>query len=180
MCDDRRLVVGVGPAGTGKTTAMQLTAEALAADGRRLVAVEAGMAGTPALGRLLELSQRSGAVVRLLGDPMQLSVVEAGGALRLLAHAGQVGELDQVHRFADPDEATATLRLRQGHPSALGFYEANDRLEDGSRPAMVAEAYDAWRQDVATRRVSLMVSASAGEAAELRASPPHRARDYQQ
>jgi hypothetical protein len=108
-------------------------------------------------------------VVRLLGDPMQLSAVEAGGALRLLAQTGQAGELDQVHRFADPDEATATLRLRQGHPSALGFYEANDRLEDGSRPALVAEAYDAWCQDAATGRVSLMVSASAGEPAELSA-----------
>ena len=109
VCDDRRLVVGVGPAGTGKTTAMQLAARALAADGRRLVAVapsaraaavlgrqigvpattlakllhahttdaevpaelvlgrgdvvlvdEAGMAGTPALGRLLDVVTRSG------------------------------------------------------------------------------------------------------------------------
>ena len=39
VCDDRRVVVGVGPAGTGKTTAMHLAARALAADGRRLVAV---------------------------------------------------------------------------------------------------------------------------------------------
>jgi conjugative relaxase-like TrwC/TraI family protein len=38
VCDDRLLVAGVGPAGTGKTTAMQLTAAALDTDGRALVA----------------------------------------------------------------------------------------------------------------------------------------------
>jgi ATP-dependent exoDNAse (exonuclease V) alpha subunit len=139
VCDDRLLVAGVGPAGTGKTTAMQLTAATLDTDGRALVAVapsaraaavlgaeigvpattiakvlhahdqaatsgapvpaawalspgdvilvdEAGMAGTPALGRILTLAQQSGALVRLLGDPMQLTAVEAGGALRLLAY----------------------------------------------------------------------------------------------
>jgi hypothetical protein len=50
ICDDRRLVVGVGPAGTGKTTAMQLTAEALAADGRRLVAVAPSARAAAVLG----------------------------------------------------------------------------------------------------------------------------------
>jgi len=222
VCDDRRLGVGVGPAGTGKTTAMQLSAAALAVDGRRLIAVapsaksaavlgreigvpattlakllhthehcaatgipvpaglqlrrgdvvlvdEAGMAGTPALGRLLDLAERSGALVRLLGDPMQLSAVEAGGALRLLAQSGRAEHLDRVHRFTDPAEAAATLGLRGGHPSALGFYEANDRVSDGSREAMIEEVYDAWRQDLTAGRATLMVSASTVEVAALSA-----------
>ena len=222
VCDDRLLVAGVGPAGTGKTTAMQLTAAALDLDGRRLVAVapsaraaavlgqeigvpattiakvlhdhdraattgtpvrqewalgprdvilvdEAGMAGTPALGRLLTLAQQSGALVRLLGDPMQLTAVEAGGALRLLAHAGPTAQLDRVHRFVDPAEAEATLRLRAGHVSALGFYEAAGRLADGSREAMIDEIYDGWSADLAAGRVSLMVSASSAEVAALSA-----------
>ena len=222
VCDDRLLVAGVGPAGTGKTTAMQLTAAALDLDGRRLVAVapsaraaavlggeigvpattiakvlhaheqaattgapvpeswalrpgdvilvdEAGMAGTPALGRILALAKQSGALVRLLGDPMQLTAVEAGGALRLLAHAGPTAELDRVHRFLDPAEAEATLRLRAGHVSALGFYEAAGRLADGSREAMIDEIYDGWSADLAAGRVSLMVSASTAEVAALSA-----------
>jgi len=222
VCDDRRLVVGVGPAGTGKTTAMRLTATALVADGRRLVAVapsakaasvlgrevgvpattiakllhahnesqssavtvpadlqlrrgdvvlvdEAGMAGTPALGRLLTLAERSGAVLRLLGDPMQLSAVEAGGALRLLAHAGAAAELDRVHRFTDPAEAAATLGLRQGRPSAIGFYRAHDRISDGSRETMLDEVYDGWRADLGAGRTALMVSASTAEVASLSA-----------
>ena len=222
VCDDRLLVAGVGPAGTGKTTAMQLTAAALDLDGRRLVAVapsaraaavlgeeigvpattiakvlhahdqaattgapiqeslavrrgdvilvdEAGMAGTPALGRLLTLAQQSGALLRLLGDPMQLTAVEAGGALRLLAHAGPTAQLDRVHRFLDPAEAEATLRLRAGHISALGFYEAAGRLADGSREAMIDEIYDGWSADLAAGRACLMVSASSAEVAALSA-----------
>jgi len=51
VCDDRRLVVGVGPAGTGKTTAMQLAAAALTADGRRLVAVAPSAKAAAVLGR---------------------------------------------------------------------------------------------------------------------------------
>jgi len=222
VCDDRLLVAGVGPAGTGKTTAMELTAAALERDGRALVAVapsaraaavlaaevgvpattiakllhahdqaatggapipsnlvvrrgdvilvdEAGMAGTPALGRILTLAQQSGALVRLLGDPMQLTAVEAGGALRLLAHAGGTAELDRVHRFVDPAEAQATLRLRAGHVSALGFYEAAGRLADGSREAMIDEIYDGWSADLAAGRSALMVSASSAEVAALSA-----------
>jgi len=130
---------------------------------------EAGMAGTPALGRILALAKQSGALVRLLGDPMQLTAVEAGGALRLLAHAGPTAELDRVHRFLDPAEAEATLRLRAGHVSALGFYEAAGRLADGSREAMIDEIYDGWSADLAAGRVSLMVSASTAEVAALSA-----------
>ena len=222
VCDDRLLVAGVGPAGTGKTTAMQLTAAALDLDGRRLIAVapsaraaavlgeeigvpattiakvlhahdvaattgapvpkdwalrsgdvilvdEAGMAGTPALGRLLKLAQESCALLRLLGDPMQLTAVEAGGALRLLAHAGPTAELNRVYRFVDPAEAEATLRLRRGDVSALGFYEAAGRLTDGSRESMIDEIYDGWSADMVAGRVSLMVSASSAEVAALSA-----------
>ena len=228
--DDRLLVTGVGPAGTGKTTAMQLTAAVLAADGRRLIALapsaraaavlgqqvrvpattiakllhahdqaaekaadqaagtgfavpdelrlrpgdvvlvdEAGMAGTPTLGRLLTLARDCGALLRLLGDPMQLGAVEAGGALRLLAHADRVTHLDRVHRFVDPAEADASLALRRGLVSGLGFYEANGRLRDGSREAMVELVYDRWRADRGAGHLSLMVSASSAEVAALSA-----------
>ncbi len=130
---------------------------------------EAGMVGTPALGRLLTLADSSGAVVRLLGDPMQLSAVEAGGALRLLAHSSSAAELDRVHRFTDPAEAAATLGLRRGRPSAIGFYRTHDRISDGSRETMLDEVYDGWRADLTARRTALMVSASTAEVAALSA-----------
>ena len=77
---------------------------------------EAGMAGTRHLDWLTHYARERGAVVRLLGDPAQLSSVEAGGALRLLAHDAGAVELTDLHRFADPDEAAATLGLRDGDP----------------------------------------------------------------
>ena len=132
--DPRRLVVGIGPAGAGKTTAMRAVAEAWSTTGRRVVPLapsasaaevlakelgcraenlhkfhhahssghaaddpwfnlqpgdlvlvdEAGMAGTRRLDWLVTYARERGAVVRLLGDPSQMSAVEAGGALRLL------------------------------------------------------------------------------------------------
>ena len=224
VCDDRRLVIGIGPAGTGKTTAMRLAAQALQADGRRLVAVapsaraaavlaveidspattlakllhaansegsvgrsgtltlgagdvvlvdEAGMASTPALGRLLDLARASGAVVRLLGDPKQLSSVGAGGALRLLAQHGEPAQLDRIHRFLDPAEADATLGLRGGRVAALGFYEAKGRLTDGSRAGMLDDIYDAWHADTTAGLVGVMLSASGVEAAALSARAQH-------
>jgi AAA domain len=107
--------------------------------------------------------------VRLLGDPMQLTAVEAGGALRLLAHAGPTAQLDRVHRFLDPAEAQATLRLREGQVSALGFYQAAGRLADGSRAAMIEAIYDGWSADLAAGRSALMVSALSAEVAALSA-----------
>ena len=125
------------------------------------------MAGTPALGRLLDVVTRGGAVLRLVGDPMQLSAVEAGGALRLLVHHGDAAVLGRVHRFADPAEATASLQLRRGNPAALGFYDSRSRLTDGSRQEMLEEVYDAWRADQAAGCSTLMVSASSVEVAAL-------------
>jgi ATP-dependent exoDNAse (exonuclease V) alpha subunit len=83
---------------------------------------EASMAGTLQLADLVTLAKDAGAVVRLLlGDPAQLSAIEAGGALRLLeAEVGAV-HLDHLHRFNEPDEATATLALRRGDPIAIDF-----------------------------------------------------------
>ena len=134
--DPRRIVVGIGPAGAGKTTAMRAVAEAWRTTGRRVVPLapsaaaaevlatelgcraenlhkfqhahtedqsvddawftlqpgdlvlidEAGMAGTRKLDWVVRYARERGAVVRLLGDPSQMSAVEAGGALRLLVN----------------------------------------------------------------------------------------------
>jgi ATP-dependent exoDNAse (exonuclease V) alpha subunit len=85
----------------------------------------AGMAGTLRLDRLVKYARDAGAQVRLLGDPAQLSAVEAGGALRLLAAEAGATRVDQLHRFHDPDQAAATLRLRAGDPAGLDFYFAH-------------------------------------------------------
>jgi conjugative relaxase-like TrwC/TraI family protein len=210
ITDHRRLVVGIGPAGAGKTTAMRAVTEAWTNTGRRVVPLapsaaaadvlgtelgvraenlhmfqhahtadtpstdpwftlqpgdlvlvdEAGMAGTLRLEWLTRYARERGAVVRLLGDPAQLSAVEAGGALRLLVNDVGAVELDRLHRFHDPAEAAATLKLRNGDPSGLDFYFANDRVTSGSADAMLEAAYEAWASDTHNGKTSLLIAAT--------------------
>ncbi|SFC97286.1 conjugative relaxase domain-containing protein, TrwC/TraI family [Nocardioides terrae] len=128
---------------------------------------EAGMAGTLQLARLVAVAAQQGAVVRLLGDPSQLSAVEAGGALRLLdAEVGAV-RLDHLHRFADPSEAEASTQLREGDPGALTFYLQDDRVRDGSRKAMRSAAYEAWAADMRAGLTSLVIVTSAQDVRAL-------------
>lgn len=169
-------MAGIGPAGTGKTTAMTAFARAVENTGGRVLALapsaaaasvlgeelgvtaetlhklihahrsgtvtealrvdastvllvdEAGMAGTPLLDQALTLAREHGASVRLLGDPQQLAAVEAGGALRLIDERVGAVRLEQVHRFTDPDEAAASLRLRTGEAGADDFYLERGRV----------------------------------------------------
>lgn len=98
------------------------------------------MAGTRNLDWLTHYARERGAVVRMLGDPAQLTSVEAGGMLRLVAHDAGAVELTDLHRFTDPDEATATIGIREGQPDALDPYLSHDRVHYGSTDAMLEAA----------------------------------------
>jgi len=98
VCDDRRLVVGIGPAGTGKTTAMRLTAAALVADGRRLVAVAPSAKAASVLGheigvtattiaKLLHAHDRAGAPE----NPVPADLELRPGDVILVDEAGMAG-----------------------------------------------------------------------------------------
>lgn len=217
--DPRRLVTGLGPAGTGKTTAMRAVAHAWHASGRRVVPLapsataaevlgaelgcraenlhkfqhahqsntaleddwfvlqpgdlvivdEAGMAGTRKLDWLTRYARERGALVRLLGDYAQMSPVEAGGALRLLVHTTGAYELSELHRFADPQEAAATLHLREGRTEALDFYFARHRVTHGSSEAMLEQSYEAWAADTRQGRTSLLIASSGRDVTALNA-----------
>jgi conjugative relaxase-like TrwC/TraI family protein len=223
-----RIVVGIGPAGSGKTTAMRAFAQAWHAGGGRVVPLassskaaqvlgaelgeraenlhkflhentahdnpvhennqagtadpwftlkagdvvlvdEAGMAGTLHLARLLELATEAGASIRLLGDPAQLAAVDAGGALRLLERELGAAYLTDLHRFTDPYEGEATLRLRVGDPTALEFYRQRGRIETGARDAMAELAYDRWAADVCAGKTSVLVAAATDDVTALNA-----------
>jgi conjugative relaxase-like TrwC/TraI family protein len=130
---------------------------------------EAGMAGTLQLAELVARAQEAGAVVRLLGDPAQLSSVEAGGALRLLESEVGAAHLDQLHRFVDPAEAAATLALRRGDTLALDYYHDRGRVHDGNRDAMLEAAYEAWATDIRANRTSVLIAATGTDVAALNA-----------
>jgi hypothetical protein len=123
-----------------------------------LLVDEAGMAATRDLDDLVQLAARRGAVVRLLGDPQQLAAVEAGGALRMLARESGAVELYELHRFRCPEEARASLQLRDGDPAALDFYEDADRIRGGTLDAATEDVYAGWRGDQEQGREAIMVT----------------------
>lgn len=215
-----QIEAGIGPAGTGKTTAMKAFARAVEADGGKVIGLgpsaaaakvlgaelgttadtldmlllahdkgltaegeaferlavdehtvllidESSLAGTMKLARTLDLAQRSGASVRLLGDPGQLGAVEAGGALRLIADQAGAAHLEEVHRFATPGEAEASLLIRDGNKSGLDFYIHQRRTMGGTSAEMIEEMFANWQADSNTGLTSLMIAATNDNVVEL-------------
>ena len=74
-----------------------------------------------------------------------------------------------LHRFADPDEAAATLQLRDGRTEALDFYFARDRVASGSSEAMLEDSYEAWAADTRKGLTSLLIASAGRDVAALNA-----------
>ncbi len=76
-------------------------------------------------------------------------------------------------RFADPGEAEASLALREGDQSALGFYLDNDRVHVGDADSSVDEVFEAWQRERAGGRDCLMLAPTRGlvRKLNLRAQP---------
>ncbi len=193
VAGDDDLVLVVGPAGTGKTTALAPAVERLRADGRAVFGVapsataaevlgaetgicadtldkllvehrlrrppdhrynlpagatvivdEAGTIPTVRLAELAGLANEKGWRVTLVGDPLQFASVDRGGMFGLLVDTCGAVELDRVHRFTQPWEQDASLRLRRGDPTVAGVYEAHGRLHGGPGPHMEHAAVAAW------------------------------------
>ncbi|MFL4496513.1 MobF family relaxase [Streptomyces sp. VTCC 41912] len=124
-----------------------------------IVVDEAGMAGTRRLARVVEEAAAAGAVVRLVGDPYQLASVESGGALRLLASEAGAVELETVHRFQNPQEAAASLTLRNGEAEqAWDWYLNNNRIVAGSHEEMLHSIFVDWQQDQIEGRTAMMMA----------------------
>ncbi|MEU7222313.1 MobF family relaxase [Streptomyces chrestomyceticus] len=135
-----------------------------------IVVDEAGMAGTRRLARVVDEAATAGAVVRLVGDPYQLAAVEAGGALRLLANEVGAVELEAVHRFADPQEAAASLVLRNGETEhAWDWYLAQHRIVAGDREEMLHQIFADWQQDQTEGRSAMMMADDNDTVAQLNA-----------
>ncbi|MEV6071984.1 MobF family relaxase [Nocardia sp. NPDC052001] len=211
-----RLAVAIGPAGTGKTTAMRAVSHAWLADGREVMALapqkssarvlgeeigvpartidsilalhargmdtgitagamllvdEAGMASTHNLHALQTLADDIGAVVRWIGDPHQLSAVEAGGALRLLAKDTTAPALQDVVRFADPAEAEASLQVREGSANqAWEFYKSAGRVVSGLADELREQILTAHLDDLDQGIESLMMAATLDDVHMLNAA----------
>ena len=113
--------------------------------GEVVVVDEAAMLGSADLAALVEVVEAADAKLVLVGDHHQLGAVEAGGLFRLLVADSRAAELHQVHRFRDPWEAAANLRLRNGDDTVLDDYDAHGRIAGGTREDMVDQAFTHWR-----------------------------------
>ncbi|MCB0996955.1 MAG: relaxase domain-containing protein [Acidimicrobiales bacterium] len=196
VAGDQGLVMVVGPAGTGKTTALAAAVAQLEHDGRPVFGVapsaaaaavlahetgmradtvhkllaaqrhdaaadspyrlapgttvivdEAGMLSTDILDPLVAVAIRNQWHLALVGDPLQFSAVGRGGMFGLLVDTFGAIELDTVHRFHQPWERDASLRLRCGDVDVLDLYDANGRLHGGTATSMERATVNAWWQD---------------------------------
>ncbi|GAB7003551.1 hypothetical protein JCM18899A_10220 [Nocardioides sp. AN3] len=130
---------------------------------------EAGMADTPTLDHVISHALGCGAAVRLIGDDRQLAAIGAGGVLRDIARQHGAVRLDEAVRFDDPVEAEATMALRDGDLSAIGFYLDNGRIHVGDVESSVSGVFDAWRLERAAGRDCLMLAPTRGLVADLNA-----------
>ncbi|MEO6629415.1 MAG: MobF family relaxase [Aquihabitans sp.] len=126
---------------------------------RTLVIIdEAGQASTTELAAAVAFITGRGGAVRLIGDDQQLASVGAGGVLRDITHTVGAATLSEVRRFTDHAEAAATLAVREGDPSALGFYADHRRIHVGDIGAVTDQAYDAWAADRAAGLDSILLA----------------------
>lgn len=122
-----------------------------------LIVDEAAMSGTHTLHAVVRYALSRGADVRLVGDDKQLGAVEAGGAIRLIAYEAGAVRFREVVRFHDPDQAAASLRIREGDPGGIGYYVDQGWVVGGSRETMRDEAQHAWRADLDAGRQTLLI-----------------------
>ncbi len=126
---------------------------------RTLIVIdEAGMADTISLAQICSWAVGRGASVRLIGDDQQLAAIGAGGVLRDIQTTHGAVQLTELMRFTDPAESAATLALRHGDTSALGFYLDNQRVHVGDLATMTSQAFDAWRADTNAGLDSIMLA----------------------
>ncbi|MGX1770129.1 MobF family relaxase [Dietzia sp. NPDC055343] len=127
--------------------------------GDMLLVDEAGMASTENLAALTEIAAESGAVVRLIGDPYQLSAVTSGGLFADITRTPGTVELEQVMRMgADTYQAEATLGLRVGDIAALDLYDGRGWVRGGHRESMLTDAVQAYLADLDAGRSSLIIA----------------------
>ena len=129
-----------------------------------LLVDEAGMIATPKMEKIITLAQERGALVRALGDYRQLSAVGSGGALRLVDREIGAVHLDELFRFKNPEEAAATLSLREpplvGTDKPFEFYKENGRIVAGDADAMVEDVFRKYSADVTAGKQSIMIAST--------------------
>jgi conjugative relaxase-like TrwC/TraI family protein len=132
-----------------------------------LLVDEAGMADTPTLDTAIGHALQRGGRVCLVGDAQQLGAIGAGGILTDLQNTYGAVRLTQLHRFTDPNEAAATLQVRNGHPDAIDFYTDRNRIKIADPSGLPDRLLAAWRHDQRQGLDALMLAPSRRQVADL-------------
>ena len=114
--------------------------------GTLLVLDEASVMSLPDLAEIVAYAARRGAKVLIAGDQEQLTAVESGGGMMLLARRLGYVQLAEAVRFTAGWERDASLRLRTGEVSVLDEYDEHGRIR-GADPEQAMD--DAVRRYVA-------------------------------
>ena len=123
-----------------------------------LIVDEAGKAGTLQLDAVISHALAKGATVRLVGDDGQIASISAGGVLRDIAAETDALTLSQLVRFTAPEEGAASLALRAGDPSGIGFYIDHGRVHVGADETAADMAFQAWLADQRAGRDTLLLA----------------------
>ena len=123
-----------------------------------LIVDEAGKAGTLQLDAVISHALAKGATVRLVGDDGQIASISAGGVLRDIAAETDALTLSQLVRFTAPEEGAASLALRAGDPSGIGFYIDRGRVHVGADETAADMAFQAWLADQRAGRDTLLLA----------------------
>lgn len=137
--------------------------------GQLVIVDEAGLCGTLALDQLRQQAEAAGAKLLLVGDPHQLTAIDAGGAFGMLVRelGDDAATLESVWRFRNQWEAAASLKLRHGSPAALNAYDEHERLHYGDPGEILAGVFEAWTADEQAGLQSLLIADAGDTVAEL-------------
>ncbi len=132
------------PAGTLHTLAAELDRTRGFRESTVLLLDEAAMASTRISAKIFAHADRAGAKVIAVGDPGQLTSVDAGGWLAAITrqHAGP--ELRQVIRQHDPAERDALEALHDGHPETYLEHKAEHITIHATQNDALAAVIDQW------------------------------------
>jgi ATP-dependent exoDNAse (exonuclease V), alpha subunit - helicase superfamily I member len=139
--------------------------------GDRIVVDEAGMLDLEAANALLDVLERTGSGIALVGDQHQALPVGHSGAMGLFwRRADRQIELLTIHRYQDPAWAELSLRLRNPESRDVAEGVADELIHTGhvvltnsdvdARNAMVA----AWFDSAQKKRTIALVTATHAEA----------------
>ena len=130
--------------------------------GTTVIVDEAGMVGTGALARLVNLAELHDWRLALIGDHRQLQAVGRGGLFHELCVTGRSIELTRIHRFDQAWEAAASLQLRHGDPRGLNAYFDHGRVIADTFDNHLTRITDLWL-DTTARHGTAAITASTNE-----------------